>query len=438
MQTQVETSNPLERNVELSVPREKVETEVSERLKRLAPKVKIQGFRPGKVPLKIVTQQYGQQIQQEVLGELLQKQFNETVKKENLRVAGLPNFEARSFGENGSDYEFSVTFEIYPEFEPENLESITVHKPVLQIGETEIQKTLEVLRKQRADYVSADRPAQSGDRVNIDYRGILDGKDFAGGQASDYSFIIGNRHLLEDFEASILGMSAGEEKTFDMTFPDDYPGQDVAGEKVTFTITLNKLEVPELPEIDAEFARSLGIEDGDVEKMRAEIQANLQREITQRIRIRLKEQIMQSLLDKVSIQAPRVLVQQEIDRLIKEMRDAQATRSLRKPLDLPREMFQEKAERRVKLGLILGKLIETHGLSAKPDQVRHYIEEHAQSYENPEQIVKWHYASPERLKEIEPLILEDNVVSWILEKAQIVDQDITFEELMGYSDVSNV
>lgn len=438
MQTQVETSNPLERNVELSVPREKVETEVGERLRRLAPKVKIQGFRPGKVPLKIVTQQYGQQIQQEVLGELLQKQFNETVKKENLRVAGLPNFEARSFGENGSDYEFSVTFEIYPEFEPENLESITVHKPVLQIGETEIQKTLEVLRKQRADYVSADRPAQSGDRVNIDYRGILDGKDFAGGQASDYSFIIGNRHLLEDFEASILGMSVGEEKTFDMTFPDDYPGQEVAGKRVTFTIILNKLEVPELPEVDAEFARSLGIEDGDVEKMRAEIQANLQREITQRIRIRLKEQIMQSLLDKVSIQAPRVLVQQEIDRLIKDMRDAQATHSLRKPLDLPREMFQEKAERRVKLGLILGKLIETHGLSAKPDQVRHYIEEHAQSYENPEQIVKWHYASPERLKEIEPLILEDNVVSWILEKAQIVDQDITFEELMGYSDVSNV
>ncbi len=438
MQTQVETSNPLERNVELSISREKVQAEVDDRLKRLVPKIKIQGFRPGKVPLKIIAQQYGPQVRQEVLGEMLQKQFSEAIKKENFHIAGTPNFEAKNPGESGTDYEFSATFEVYPDFELVDFSSITVNRPVLQIGETEIQKTLDILRKQRVSYESVNRPAQSGDRVNIDYRGQLDGVDFAGGQANDYSVILGDGHLLKDFEAAVLNMAVEQEKTFNMTFPADYPGQDVAGKEVTFTVKLNKVEAPKLPDVDSEFAKSLGIQDGNVEKMRDEIKANLEREIMQRIRTKLKEQIMQSLLDRILIHAPRILIQQEADRLVEEMRDAQAAHGLRKDMDMPKDIFLEKAERRVKLGLILAKLIEVHGLKAKPEQIRQYVEEYAQSYEHPEQVVKWHYASPERLRGIEPLVLEDNVVSWVLEKANIIDQNVTFEELMGHPYTTNV
>jgi trigger factor len=433
MQTQGETSNPLERNIELSVSREKVEVEVNQRLKRMASKVKIHGFRPGKVPMKIVAQQYGHQIEHEVLGELLQQQFSESVSQENYRIAGVPNFETKNSGTDNSDYEFHATFEIYPDFEVDDLDSITINKPVLQIGDAEIEKTLDILRKQRVNYESADRPAQADDRVNLDYQGTLDGKSFVGGQADDYSVVLGGGYLLQDFETPILGMSVGQEKTFDMTFPEDYSGKEVAGKQVTFTIKLNKVEVPKLPEIDSEFAKSLGIEDGNIEKMRSEIKTNLQREIAQRIQTKLKEQVMQSLLDKVVVEAPKILVQQEVERLIEELQNAREARGYPKDPNLQRDSFLEKAERRVKLGLILSKLIETYKLNVKPEQLRNFIEQHAQSYENPEQVVKWHYASPERLKEIEPLVLEDNAVLWVLEKADIIDQNVTFDELMGYT-----
>jgi len=437
MQTPREISNSLERNIELSVSREKVEAEVSQRLKRLAPKIKVQGFRPGKVPMKIVTQQYGHQVEHEVLGELLQQQFSENVRQQNYRIAGVPNFESRNSGTDNLNYEFYATFEIYPDVELGDLSSITINKPVLQIGDAEVQKTLDILRKQQTSYVPVDRPAQTGDRVNINYRGSLEGKSFTGGQADDYSVILGNGHLLEDFEKSIPGMNREEEKTFDMTFPEDYSGKEVAGKKVTFTIKLNKVEAPQLPEIDSKFAKSLGIEDGDIEKMQSEIKANLQREATQRIRIKLKEQVMQSLLDKISIEIPKILVQQEIDRLIEEVQNTRAARGFPRNSNLQRDTFLEKAERRIKLGLILSKLIETHELSVKPEQVRSFINEHAQSYENPEQVVKWHYASPERLKEVESFVLEDNAVSWILDKANIVDQNVTFDELMDHSHATN-
>lgn len=438
MQTQGEASNSLERNIELSVSREKVEAEVGQRLKRLAPKIKVQGFRPGKVPMKIVTQQYGHQVEHEVLGELLQQQFGESIRQANYRVAGIPNFESINSETDNSDYAFRATFEIYPDIELGDLNSFTINKPVLQIGDAEIQKTLNILRKQRTSYKPASRPAQTGDRVNINYQGSLEGQSFAGGQADDYSVILGNGHLLEDFEKSILGMNTGEEKTFDMTFPEDYSGKEVAGKKVTFTIKLNKVEAPELPEVNSEFAKSLGIEDGDVEKMQAEIKANLQREVTQRIRVKLKEQVMQSLLDKIPVEVPKILIQQEIDRLIEEVQNTRTARGFPKSSNLQRDSFLENAERRVKLGLILSKLIETNELGVKPEQVKDFINEHAQSYENPEQVVKWHYASPERLKEIEPLVLEENAVSWILDQARIVDQSITFDELMGYSHAANI
>lgn len=433
MQTQGETSNPLERNIELSVSREKIETEVKQRLKRMAPKVRIDGFRPGKVPMKMIAQQYGHQIEHEVLGELLQQQFNERVGQENYRIAGAPSFEAKNSEADNPNYEFQATFEIYPEVELDDLDSITINKPVLQISDAEIEKTLDILRKQRVNYEVVERSAQVDDRVSLDYEGTLDGKIFAGGQASDYSVVLGEGYLLKDFEIAILGLSAGQEKTFEMTFPENYSGKEVAGKQVTFTIKLNKVEAPKLPEINSEFAKSLGVEDGSIEKMRSEIKTNLEREVAQRIQSKLKEQVMQSLLDKVVFEAPKVLIQQEADRLIEETQSARAEHGYPEDTNLPRDPFLEQAERRVKLGLILSKLIKTHKLSVQPEQLKNFIEQHAQSYENPEQVVKWHYASPKRLKEIEPLVLEDNAVSWVLDKANVVDQAITFDELMGYT-----
>lgn len=437
MQTQEEISNPLERKVELSVSRAGVESEVDKRLRRLAPQIRVQGFRPGKVPVKIVARKHGQQIRQEVLGEKLQEQFSEKIKQETFRIAGTPSFETKNAIDDQADYEFGVTFEIYPEFELGDLSGISINKPILDIGDEEVQKTLDILRKQRTVYKPADRPAQSGDRANIDYHGLIDGEEFTGNQADDYSVVLGSGHLLKDFDDAILGMRVGEEKTFDMTFPEDYTGKDVAGKKVTFTVKLNQLELPELPEVDDEFARSLGVADGDLDRMRSEIGVNLQREVSQRIRAKLKEQVMQALQDKFLMQVPNILIQQEVDRLIEDIQNTRSAHGLSKNNELPRERFLERAEQRVRLGLVLAKLIEENKLEAKPEQIRQYVEEHAQGYENPEQVVQWHYASPERLKDIEPLVLEDNVVTWILERANITDQSISFEELMGYPYTNN-
>lgn len=431
MPTQVETTNPLERSFELSVPRQKIEAEVENRLKRLAPKVKLQGFRPGKVPLKVVAQQHGTQLHQEVLSEFLQKEFTDFVTKEKFHVAGHPHFTATNQGNDGGDYTFNITFEIYPDFELIDFSEITVKKPVITIGEAEIQKTLEILRKQQANFEKADRAAQLGDRVNIDYNGQLDGENFAGGQASDYSLILGEGHLLKDFENAVIGLRAGEEKSFDLVFPDSYPGKEVAGKKVTFTIKLNQVDALILPEVDSAFARLLGVADGDLDKMKEEIEANLHREVLQRTRAKLKDQVMQALLDKIALIAPQALIQREVDSLIEEFRKEQSARGLsNQNTDFPREIFLERAERRVKLGLIIAKLIDTHKLSVKPEQVKQYIEALAQSYENPDQVVAWHYASADRVKNFEPIVLEDNVVSWILEKTQVIEEATTFEELM--------
>ncbi|MDT8363487.1 MAG: trigger factor [Nitrosomonas sp.] len=432
MSTQVETTNPLERSFELSIPRKKIETEVDGRLKRLAPKIKLQGFRPGKVPLKIVAQQHGMQLHQEVLSDLLQKEFSAIITKEKFNIAGQPHFAAKNQENDGDNYTFSVTFEIYPDVELVDISGTEIKKPVLVIGDAEIQKTLEILRKQQASFEPADRSAQTGDQVNIDYNGQLDGKDFAGGQASGYSLLLGEGRLLKDFEAAIIGMRAGEEKSFDLVFPEDYPGKEVAGKKVVFTVKLNQVSAATLPEIDGEFARSLGVADGDLGKMKEEIKANLEREVLQRTRAKLKEQIMRALLDKTDLAVPQALIQREIDSLIEEFRKGRAENGLRNQhdADIPRAIFAEKAERRVKLGLIVAKLIDTHKLSVGPEQVRQYIEMLAQNYENPEQVVNWHYASPDRVKSFEPVVLEDNVVSWALGQVNVIEETVAFDEFM--------
>lgn len=434
MQSNVEDLGALERRLNVSVPQENIETEVESRLKRLARTAKIHGFRPGKVPLKIVMQQYGPQVRQEVMGDVLQKNFSEAVREKKLRVAGYPRFEPKLTGENASEFEFSATFEVYPDVALGDLSGIRIEQPVIEVTGTDVDKTLEVLRKQRVQYETAERQALSGDRVNIDYRGMIDGVEFAGGKAENFTLVLGEGRLLKDFEEPLAGMSAGQSKTFEVTFPADYHGKDVAGKTAAFEVRLNGVEASKLPEVDAEFARSLGVTDGDIKKMRSEIQANLEREVSKRAKAKIKEQVMQALLDATKVQAPKALVELELERLMQDaQRDLESRGVNAKNVPLPRDLFHERAQRRVSLGLILGELVKVHSLHTRPEQVRAVVEDLAQSYENPDEVVKWHYSSADRLSGAESAVLEDNVVTWVLEKAVIVDKPMTLDELMGKS-----
>lgn len=434
MQSNVEDLGALERRLNFSIPQEKIETEIESRLKRLSRTAKIHGFRPGKVPLKIVMQQYGPQVRQEVMGDILQKNFNEAVRENKLRIAGYPRFEPKQVAEDAVQFEFSATFEVYPDIVLGDLSGIHIEHPVINVTSQDIDNTLEVLRKQRVQYEPAERPALKGDRTNIDYRGLIDGVEFAGGKAENFTLVLGEGRLLKDFEEPLVGMSAGQSKMFEVTFPADYHGKDVAGKTATFEVRLNGVEAPRLPEIDSEFVRSLGVDNGDIEKMRGEIQVNLEREVSKRVRAKLKEQAMQVLLDTTVIQAPKALVELELERLMQDAhRDLESRGMHAKNVPLPHDLFHERAQRRVSLGLILAELVKIHGLHSTRERVRAMVEELAQSYENPDEVVKWYYSSPDRLSEAESALLEDNVVTWVLKEAVAADKPMTLDELMGKS-----
>jgi trigger factor len=434
MQSNVEDLGALERRLNFSIPQEKIETEVESRLKRLAHTAKIHGFRPGKVPLKIVTQQYGPQVRQEVMGDALQKNFNEAVRENKLRVAGYPRFEPTNVAKDAANFEFSAIFEVYPDIALGDISGVHIEQPEITVTSADIDNTLEVLRKQRVEYEPAERPATKGDRISIDYRGVIDGVEFAGGKAENFTLVLGEGRLLKDFEEPLIGMSAGQSKMFEVTFPADYHGKEVAGKTAVFDVKLNGVEASRLPEVDAEFARSLGVADGNIEKMRGEIQVNLEREVSKRVKARIKEQVMQALLDTTLIQAPKALVELELERLMQDARRDLESRGMHtKDVPLPQDLFLERAQRRVNLGLILAELVKIHKLHSTPERVRAVVEDLAQSYENPDEVVKWHYSSQERLNHAESAVLEDNVVTWVREKVAVVDKPMTLDELMGKS-----
>ena len=423
----------LERRLSVTVPATEIDSEVENRLKRLSRTVKMHGFRPGKVPLKVVAQQYGPQVMQEVLGDAMQKTFGEAVRNQNLRVAGYPRFEPKPLSEGSAEFQFSATFEIYPEVVVGDIANTAIERPILEVDASEVDKTIEIMRKQRAAYEPVERAAQDADRVKIDFRGTMDGAEFQGSSAKDQAVILGEGRLLPEFESSVTGMKTGESKKFDVRFPDDYHGKEVAGKAAQFEVTVKEVAAPRLPEVDAEFAKTLGVPDGDIAKMRAEIKANLEREVKGKLKARVKDQVMQALLDATRIDAPRSLVEMELQRMQTGARQELAARGLKVPADapLPMEMFEKQAQRRVSLGLILGEVVKAHELYPKPEQVRALVEEQAQSYERPEDVVKWFYADPERLREIESVTMEENVVTWALGVAKVTDKTVNFEELMG-------
>mgnify|MGYP001016279999 FL=1 len=431
MEATTAQANELERRIDLSIVIANVEKEMEQRLKRMGKNIKMAGFRPGKVPFSIVKQQYGDQARHEVLSEELDRVFGETVTAQKMRVAGYPRIEPKST-ESTTHLEFSAIFEVYPEFTPADMSTAEIERPVLEVTAAEVDKTLDILRKQRVAYEDTDRAAAREDRVVIDFLGKKDGEPFQGGQATDYPFVLGQGMMLPDFESAVEGAKTGQSKTFDLTFPADYFAKDLAGETVQFEITVKQVQAPKLPEVDAEFAKGMGIADGDVTKMRDEIEGNLKREVKRRIEGKVKEQVMDALIKANQIATPGALVDMEIQRLMQAARQDMEQRGM-KVADMPiqPEWFADQAKRRVTLGLILAELVKTEKLQANPEQVRAMVEENAQSYEQPDEVVRWYYAQPQRLGEVEGLVIEGNVVDWVLGKAKVTDKAAVFDELMG-------
>jgi trigger factor len=432
MQANLETLSSLERRLSVTLPLDQVNSEIENRLKRLARTVKLHGFRPGKVPFKIVEQQFGGQVRQEVLGDAVQHSFGEAVKEKNLRVAGYPRIEVKAAADADGRFEYTATFEVYPELAIGELRNVKIERPLVDIGDAEVNKTVEILRKQRTHYHSSGRVAQSGDQVLMDYRGSIDGNPFEGGAGYDQHALLGGGQLLADFEKNVLGMKAGENKIFELRFPDDYHGKEVAGKTARFDVTVKDVREAHVPEADAEFAKALGVADGDIARMRAEIKANLEREVKRRASTRVKDQVMKALLDATRVELPRALLDMEIDRLTHNMRHDLEARGLKADkVPIPREAFEPEAQRRVSLGLILAELVKKHGLEAKPDQIKAVVGEYAQSYEKPEEMLRWYYQSPDRLREVESIVLEDNVVQWVLANTGVEDKPTEFDDLMG-------
>lgn len=445
MANDVENLGKLERRVTISLPKESVQKEIETRIRQIAKNVRMPGFRPGKVPLKMVTQQYAGQVEAEVLSDKVGKQFFDISRAENLRVAGQPSFSPKE-GAGEDIYAFDATFEVYPEVKVGDISTAEVERTVTTISDQEVDRTLEILRKQRVHYHArgeagehgdggAELAAQSGDRVTVDFIGTLDGEPFQGGSAEDFSFVLGEARMLPEFEQAATGLKVGETREFDLRFPDDYQSKDVAGKTARFTVAMKKVEWPHLPEIDADFAKSLGIEDGNVSKMRAEIKENLEREAKRRTQSIVKNQVMDALLKISELDVPKALIDQDQQRLVEMARQDLTQRGVPNAASapIPAEMFKEQAERRVKLGLLLAEVVRSNGLEAKPEQIRAEVEEFAKSYEDPKDVIRWYYSNQQRLAEMEAYVVESNVVEFVLGKAKVTDKEVSFEALASAS-----
>jgi trigger factor len=425
------TPSPLERNITVSVPVAQLEAEIASRLKKLARTVKMQGFRPGHVPIKMVERHYGPQVRQEVLSDSVQQSFADAVRDQNYRVAGFPRFAPVPSGDGASAVEYTATFEVYPEVTLGDVAASKIQRPVTQVKDENVDATITTLRKQRAKFNRIDRASREGDLVNIDFEGLLAGQPFEGNKASNFTVVLGEKRMLPDFEAAIVGLKAGEQKTFPLTFPQDY-AEALRGKTADFTVTVNQVAEPELPALDADLARTLGVGSGDVEQLKREVRENIEKEVAKRTKISVKEQVMEALIAAGSFDIPRSLVDNEIVRMQQAaVEDLKQRGMTTENLSLPPELFADRAARRIKLSILVSDLVKRQGLEPRPEQVRSLIEEHAESYEQPDQLVRWYYGDPARLAEFEALAMEDNVVEWALGKMKVEDKQTDFDELMG-------
>lgn len=434
MAVTVETLEKLERRITLTLPADTINDEVQSRLKRLARTVKADGFRPGKVPMSVVTQRYGYSVQYEVMNDKVGQAFQQATNEANLRVAGQPRITEKESAPEGQ-LAFDATFEVYPEVKLGDLATAEVERVSTEVTEAAVDKTLEILRKQRRTFAqrAQGEAAGEGDRVTIDFEGKIDGVPFEGGKAEGFQFIIGEGQMLEAFEKAVRGMKAGESKTFPLQFPDDYQGKDVAGKEADFMVTLGKIEAQHLPEVNEALAKSLGIKDGTVEALRADIKKNLEREVKFRVLARNKASVMEAVAKTAELDLPTALVKNEVDRMIESARADLKKRGVKdaEKAPIPEEIFKPQAERRVRLGLVVAELVRTHNLQAKPEQLQAHIEEMAQSYEKPAEVVRWYLSDRNRLAEVEGVVIENNVTDFVLAKAKVTDKVVPFDELMA-------
>lgn len=434
MQPVVEKLSGLERRVDVVVSLADVEKEVQAQLKRVARTAKVQGFRPGKAPLSIIERSHGPGIRYDVINDEVGRSLDKVLSDSQLRVAGSPQLEPKTEGVEDGTLAFSATFEVYPEIEVPDLSTLQITRSTCEVSDADIQRTIDILRRQRAVYEAREgRKAGEGDRVTLDFVGRIDGEEFEGGKAEAFPFVLGQGRMLPEFETAVTGMAAGETNTFPLTFPEDYGSQQVAGKTAEFTITVTEVAEGVLPEVDSEFAKQLGQVEGDVEKLLADVRTNIEREVKARLQARTKGSVMDALVGACNFDVPKALVKNDAEGRVAAAREDLKQRGVPNAdsLPIPLEAFEAESERRVRLGLLVSELVNSADLQAKPEQVRARIEEFAQNYEEPAQVVAYYLSDRQRRAEIEAIVLEDNVVDHVLSKAQVTEESVGFEELMG-------
>jgi trigger factor len=434
MAVTVETLEKLERKITLTLPIASIQSEVETRLKKLARTVKMDGFRPGKVPMNVVAQRYGYSVQYEVMNDKVGQAFSAAANEANLRVAGQPRISEKETSPEG-ELAFDAVFEVFPDVKIADLAGAQVERLKAEVTDSAIDKTLDILRRQRRTFAqrSIDSAAAEGDRLTVDFEGKIDGEPFEGGKAADFQFLMGEGQMLAEFESAARGMKSGESKTFPLAFPVDYHGKDVAGKTADFMVTVKKIEASHLPELNDVLAKSLGIADGTVEGLRADIKKNLEREVKFRLLSRNKQAVMDALVSVAELDLPNAAIQSEVERLREGARAELKQRGIKDAdkADIPDDVFLPQAERRVRLGLVVAELVRANGLHAKAEQVKTHIEEMSASYEKPEEVVRWYYTDSQRMAEAEGVVVESNVTDFVLSKATVTDKDISFDDLMG-------
>ena len=428
MQVSVQTLNELERQITVAVPAEKIETEIKTRLNSLSKRARISGFRPGKAPLHVIKQHYGDKVQQEVVGEVLESSFYEAVGKEKLRPAGSPHIHPKT-RHPGQPLEYTATFEIYPEVSLKPFDNIEIDRPKAEISEADVSRVLENIRKQRMEWVVVERASKTGDRVRVDFKGKLEGKDFPGSEAEDMQIELGKQRMIPGFEENLIGVSGGAQLSFTVKFPPDYHRDEMANREVQFDVKINSIEEPRLPDITPDFVRALGVSDGTVESLHKDVRQNMQRELDNRIQIKLKQNVMDALLERNPIIVPKALIQQEMHALMQNP-DIAKNASISTDLAASNAKLKDFAERRVGLALILSEIVRQESFKVEAKKLREAVEHFASTYEKPDEVVQWYYADKKRLVEVESYVLENEVVAWVTGKARLKDVETSFDALI--------
>jgi len=432
MQVTEESSTGLERKIKIQVPSEQIDSAVQERLKSLAKTARINGFRPGKVPLQVVRKRFGGQVRQEVLGDVINKSYQEALEQENYRPAGMPAIEpVRDADSSDETFSYHATFEVYPEIEISDLSNASIDKTIASVAATDVDEMIETLRKQKTEWEEVDRPAENDDQVTMDFTGSVDGEEFAGGASKDAPLVLGSGSMIPGFEEQLLGSIKGDEKTITVNFPDDYRATELAGKEASFEVSVHAVKESSLPEVNDEFAQAFGVEEGGVEALRADIQKNMERELGQALENRNKQAVMEVLLEKNSFDVPASMIKEEVERLRQQIVEQMKGQGQTEAPALGDELFKGDAERRVKLGLLIAEIIKKNEIKPDPDKVKSTIESIASSYEDPKQVVDYYYGNQEYLQNIEGLVLEQQVTDWALQQATVVEKAMEFKEVMN-------